>query len=183
MSNRIKSLFVLILVVCISACESGGESPTSGLEGTWSVQEFTAEVAVVISVGGIEINSTSSIVGSDLDYNLTFTETGFTTSGSYTVTNDYDLAGFMQTLTSTLSNVSGSGTYTSTNTELTLSNSFFNIEVNGMPLEGSGEAQTIAYEINSNGELIFSQSETITTTDSGATSTATTEAFSRWTRN
>lgn len=184
MSNRIKSLFALIFIVFVSACESGGdESPTTSLVGTWTAVSFSADVQSTSSFNGTNISSSSVTTGSDFNYDVTFTETAFTTSGSYTVNSTISVnGGDQQTITSEVTGVSGSGTYISTAEELTLSGSFYDLELNGLPVQAEGQAQTASYEITSNGELIISQDETITLTQSGVSTTVSIVAASRWTR-
>lgn len=183
MSNLIKSLSLLVLFVFVSACESGGETPTLSLVGSWSAASFSANVESATTVNGISINTTSVTTGSDMNYKVTFTETEFTTAGDYTVTTNLTVNGTEQTFTSELVGVTGSGTYTSTADQIILSDSFFSLEVNGMPVQTGGQPQSASYEITSNNELIISQDQTITLTELGVTTTVTIVSSSRWTRD
>lgn len=184
MSNRIKTLFALIIIVFVSACDSGGdEAPTTSLVGTWTAVSFSADVQSTTTFSGNSITSSSVITGSDFNYDVTFTETAFTTSGSYTQNSTISVTGQAeQTIISEVTGVSGSGSYTTTAEEITLNGSFYDLELNGMPVQAEGQEQTASYEINSNGELIFSQNETITLSESGVTSTVSIVSTSRWTR-
>lgn len=168
----------------VSACESGGdESPSTSLIGTWTAVSLEADVESTSSFNGTNITTTSIATGSDFNYDLTFTETSFTSSGSYTVSSTVSInGGPSQTVTSDFSNVSGSGTYTSTEDELTLIGAFFSLESNGLPAQTSGQAQMASYEINGNGELVISQEETMTLTQSGVTTSVNAMVTSRWAR-
>jgi hypothetical protein len=183
MSNRIKLLFSLFLFVFVSACDSGDESPTVSLVGSWSAQSFEANVVAITSAPGVNLTSTSAITATELDYNLTFSETEFTTSGSYTVNNVFSFNGTEQTFVSAVNDVMGSGTYTSTENEIQVSNSFFSLDINGTPLETGSQVQSIPYEITSDNVLVFSQNQTITETNAGVTVEFTIVSTSRWTRD
>lgn len=184
MSNRIKSLFALIFIVFVSACDSGADTtPTASLVGTWTAVSLDADVESTSSFNGTSITTTSVATGSDFNYDITFTETAFTTSGSYTVSSTVSInGGASQTITSDFSNVSGSGTYTSTAEELALTGSFFSLELNGTPAQGGAQEQIASYEINASGDLIISQDETTTLTQSGVTTSVVAVITSTWTR-
>ena len=183
MSNLIKSSFLLVLFIFVSACESGDETPALNLVGTWSAVSFSANVESTTTVNGVSISSTSVTTGSDMNYKVTFTETEFTTAGDYTTTTNFTVNGTDQTFTSDIMGVTGSGTYTSTANQITVSDSFFTLEINGTPIQTGGQPQTASYEITSNNELIISQDQTITLSDLGVTTTVTIVSTSRWTRD
>lgn len=184
MSNRFKLFFGLTLVFFASACESGSdESPSTSLVGTWTAVSLDADVQSTSSFNGTNVTTSSIATGSNFNYDLTFTETAFTTSGSYTVSSTVSInGGASQTFSSDFSNVSGSGTYTSTEDEIMLNGTFLSLELNGLPAQTSGQVQTASYEINGSGELVISQEESMTVTQSGVTTSLTAMVTSRWTR-
>ena len=172
MKNLFKNLFCFALLVSLISC--GSEETETTLEGTWTAVEFSASISLTTSdgeTGTIEIEST------DLNYDLTLDGSSFTTSGSYDVTVTASLTGVgTETIDQSYTDVMGSGTYTSTDTDITIDGSFFELELDGMPFMITGEAQSGPYEINSDGELIFEQDETISETEV----TGSVRSFSKW---
>lgn len=178
MQNLTKLFFALTFVLFLGACNS--DEDLSTLEGTWTAVSFSANVMSTTNFNGSEFTSTIDVVGSEFDYDLTFTDAAFTTSGGYTIDLDVDSGGNPQSSTDVYTNVSGSGTYTATNSEMTVNGQFFNFEYNGMPVISASGPQTADYEINSNDELIFTQNETMTSTSSGSTTTSVVFSTSKW---
>lgn len=182
-----KLFFMLTLLTFMTACSNDDEESTpdaSSLVGTWSAVSFTADITSVVAIPVTgDITSTTNAVGSNFDYTVTFTDAAFTTAGGYDVMTSGVAAGVnIPETTSTYSDVDGSGTYTSTDTELTISGSFYSFDVDGMDLDALGETQTVEYEINSDDELIITQNETMETTAGGFTTTTTIVSSSKWTR-
>lgn len=182
MLNLTKLLFALTLILSLGACNSDDDPNPSDLEGTWTAVSFSANVMSTSDFNGNEFTSTVDVVGSEFDYDLTFTDAAFTTSGGYTLDIDFDAGGSSQSSTDTYTNVSGNGTYATTDTEMTINGSFFTFEFNGMPFLTADDTQTADYEINEDGDLIFTQNETMTSTQSGSTTTSVVVSSSKWVR-
>jgi hypothetical protein len=185
MSIKIKSLVVLILIVFISSCgDSDGESPSSGVEGTWSLKELSIRADATVTVAGQDFVTRNVITGSDFDYTINFSDGDFTASGSYTATNEITATGIMDTFVTRFNNISGSGSYTDSGTEVTFSNQLFSFdEIAGMTGGETEMEQTIAYEINAAGQLVMTQNESITVSDSGISSVTVFDSVIVWERN
>ena len=181
-----KFLTVFALLLTFSACNNDDDVVTlssDGLEGNWTAVFFEADVTGSTEFNGETTVSATTIEASSLSYDLTFTDAAFTTSGGYTMGVSSSVDGnVVSTSSDDYTDVSGSGTYTATDTELTLNGSFFEFEFNGQPFNQANGAQTANYEINADGELVISQNETISTTANGVTSTTTIVSTSRWMR-
>ncbi len=178
-----KLFFTLSLLIFINACANDDDVSTDpeSLIGTWSAISFNADIESSTMVEEEDFLISTIALGSNFDYNVTFTESAFTTSGGYDMTTSGSFNGdIISESTDSYSNVSGSGTYTADNSSLTIGGSFFAFEFNGMNLDSQGSTQTVSYEINSNNELVITQNETMETTTSGVTSTTTIVSSSTW---
>ena len=183
MLRKFLSFVAVVGVAFLWACDNGSDGePSNSLIGNWSADSFSGQIDVAITFGDETITTSTAITGSDFDYIISFTESEFSTSGGYTVTSTTTVDGqaFPPT-TVNVTNVTGSGTYTSTTDELTLSDSFFNLEVNGSPVETGAQPQTVSYTINGD-QLTISQNETLSFTEQGITSSVTIVQSSTWTR-
>ncbi len=176
-----KLFFALTLIAFMSACSSDDNDDSTELEGTWNAISFSFDVNASTEASGQTTESTVSALGSNFDYSVVFTSDAFTTSGGY----DIQTSGTSGTVTipstsSTYTDVDGSGTYSTSGDEITLNGSFYSFDYNGAPYTAANGPQTANYEINSDGRLIISQNETMTTTTSGVTSTTTIVSSSTW---
>ncbi|MEL7251226.1 MAG: hypothetical protein AAFZ63_13620 [Bacteroidota bacterium] len=177
-------LFLATLILSFAACSGDDDMmPANDLEGTWEAISFESETETNTDFNGMMTSSTAQIVGSNLNYQVTFNATTFTTQG------DYDLA-ITTTVppnppfesSSSLTDVQGAGTYDIDGNQVTISGAFFAVEINGSPIDLSNEEQTATYEINANGELVFTQDEAFTNEQSGTTSTTIIRSTSVWRR-
>ena len=177
-------LFLATLILSFAACSGDDDMmPANDLEGTWEAISFESETETNTDINGMMTSSTAQIVGSNLNYQVTFNAPTFTTQG------DYDLA-ITTTVppnppfesSSSLTDVQGAGTYDIDGNQVTISGAFFAVEINGSPIDLSNEEQTATYEINANGELVFTQDEAFTNEQSGTTSTTIIRSTSVWRR-
>ena len=180
-----KLFFALILMVSLTAC--GGDddaSPSSdSLLGTWTATSFSANVETTSTISGTETKVTTAVTGSNFDYDVTFTATGFTTAGGYTTSVNTTLDGMaLSTSVNTTSGVAGVGTYTTDNDQITIVGAFYDYEVNGMSITATSPEQTATYEIDANGVLTFSQNEEITANTQSTMSTSRLVSTSTWVR-
>ena len=177
-----KMLFALSLLVLVTACGGDDDGPsTNDLLGTWVVVSFDGDIESTTTFDGTTTTSEVAILGSNLDYRVTFTETAWTTAGGYDVTNTTSVNGMPPaTLTSSNTNVSGSGTYSINGNVMTIDGSFFEFETNGVPTAGTNGPEMADFEINSNGQLVLSQDKTIESNQSGVVSTTTIKTTSVW---
>lgn len=192
MKNLKTFLLLLLISLVFTACdneplegfEENGNNPFgNSLVGTWALVEFNTTVSSSSTVGGIPFESSTVIEGNNPDYNLTFTSDAFFTSGNYGYTATTTINGVSNTQEIFLENVNGVGTYTATDTEITIDGSFFSLEFDGMDLSEFGEEQVIAYVISNNGQtLTFDQNTTETTAFGGETVVLTATGTSVWTK-
>ena len=177
-------LFLASLVLSFSACSGDDDMmPANELVGTWEAISFESTTETSTDFNGMMTNSISDVVGSNFSYQVTFNATTFTTQGGY------DLA-ITTTVppnppfesSSSLSNVEGAGTYSIDGDEITITGALFEVEISGSPIVNSNEETVTTFEIDTNGELIFSQDQQFTTSQSGATSTTNVRSTSVWRR-
>ena len=192
--RKLSSLFCLFILLTAFTCEDEPldfdvETSETNVEliGAWDLVEFNVEMSSSTSVGGLEIASGAEIYSTTVDYTVNFSESNFTTNGSYSyvadiVVNENEVQGEPYTL----ENVSGSGNYTVNGNEMTVDGSFFEFTLEGMEdtsfLDGE---QTATFQLSDNGQtLTFSQNETLTQSDeiTGSVITSTTVSTSVWTR-
>lgn len=148
---------------------------------SWEVQSFSFEIETVTSLSGIETTASTSGAGSNLDYELEFTESTFLTSGSYSYSISSELNGVTTAqINESVSDVSGSGTYSTSGNEITLNGSFFEFTFDGIDLSALVGEQTANYEIKSDGTLVITQNEETTTTTQGLTITNKVISTSTW---
>lgn len=150
-----------------------GNTDPAGLVGDWEMVSFEAETTTNSNYLGQAISVNGVITGSDFDYVVTFTEDAYTTNGSYTLSAVFYMAGMeMENGSETYSNVSGSGTYTTENGTMTISDPFFTFEFQGMDLSEFGGQQTTDYNLSNDGQILtLSQNETINETVNGVETT------------
>lgn len=144
------------------------DNTSTDLLGTWNLVEFNTDLTTSTNFEGQETTSNIVVTSTEVDYVLEFTGSTFSTNGSYTyntniVVNEAQVSNEPYTLT----NVSGSGTYSTNENVMTIDGSFFEFEFNGgidtSALEGE---QTANFQISDDGEtLTFSQNETTTETN------------------
>ncbi|AEH02517.1 hypothetical protein [Lacinutrix sp. 5H-3-7-4] len=192
--KNLKTFLLLVLIsLTYTACdneplegfEEEGNNPFgNSLVGTWALVDFDVSVVSTTEVGGISVESSSLVDGlPNPDYNLTFTNDAFFTTGSYGYTATTTVNGITNSQDLFLENVTGAGTYTATNTELTIDGSFFTIEFQGMDFSELQGEQTINYSISADGQtLTFIQDTTEVNSAGGATSTSTVTGSSTWTK-
>ena len=126
---------------------------------------------------------TFSIVASNLNYDLDLNGDNYTTMGDYTITQSGSTDGVsIPEQTSEFTNVSGSGNYTINGDVISVSGSFFELELDGvMMADISGPAEA-NWSINGDGQLTFSQNQNITQDIPGLTSTTSVVSTSVWER-
>lgn len=154
------------------------------LVGDWTAISFEADVNTSMAVAGIDNVIESSNIGSNMDYNLTFTETTYTVNGTYDITSTTVVNGVSNgATTSSYDNVSGDGNYTANNGIMTFDGSFFEFEIDGVDNTATQGEQTANYSFSDDGNtLTISQNQTITQNTGGIDVTTITVGASVWTR-
>ncbi|TYB79852.1 hypothetical protein [Bizionia myxarmorum] len=145
----------------------------SSFVGDWEIVSFETETSTEIVIMGETTATRNEIVGVDMDYIVSFTETAFQTSGDYSMHLVTTLNGVeFQDVTEVYENVSGSGTYTTSGNTLTVDGSFFEFEFDDVDMSESGGAQTVQFAFSNNGQTLrTTQSEEITQNQGGMVST------------
>jgi len=181
MTKLIKLFYVLSIMIFVVSCGKDDDPVVArgDLEGTWTAIAFNATIES--SSAGVVL-STLSLTGTAFNYDLNLDGSNFTTSGEYTADQTISATGVNQTSSVDYTDIDGNGTYTTDGDMMTVNGSFFALEANGIPGTAGGEAQTASFEINSDGELTFSQDETITETANGFTVDAKIVSTSTWIR-
>ncbi len=177
-----KLVFMFSLLLLMSACnkdDDGGSS--SSLIDTWTAESFNAVIETTIDNSGTITTAKSTITGSNLSYDLTFTSNAFTTAGGYNIAVSTEVDGMVASSSDdAYTNVAGSGTYTTSGNVMTVNGTFFDFTFNGTNFAATSPTLSTNYEINSDGKLVFSQDETPTTTTSGITATSKITSTSVW---
>ncbi len=199
--KRIFQVLFIILLVSVYNCnnepldevytentnENNGENnegTASSLVGSWSMDSFDVTINSITDFSGTTIESLVETSSTETNYFLNFTESAYTTSGSYSYDVDVSVAGQGNNSSSeTVENVSGSGTYTTNGNTLTSSGSFFEYTYEGIDDSLINGEQSVNYQITNNGNtLTFTQNETDTQSQLGITTTTITASISVWTR-
>lgn len=180
MTKLLKLFFSISIIILMFSCGKDDDPAAKGdLEGDWTATAYSATIET--SSAGVGL-STIVAEGTSFDYDLNLDGSMFTTSGSYSANQTVTTAGFTQSNAVDYANISGSGTYTVDGNTMTIEGSFFDFEAAGMSFTGGGEMQTATFEINSDGELILNQNETITDSSNGITVDAKIVSSSTWVR-
>ncbi|NRD18586.1 hypothetical protein HNV08_00890 [Winogradskyella eckloniae] len=195
--KKLLSLFCLFTLLTAFTCEdeplddginsgSNNGDTNVALIGSWDLTDFNVTLQTSTEFNGLGISSDIEIQSIEENYVLTFTESSFTTNGSYTYDTDIIVNDEPAVSESyTLENVSGSGIYSTSGNVMTVDGSFFEFEFEGMEdsvLEGE---QTGTFAISADGQtLTFSQDETVSQTDptTGTVTTSATSSTSVWTK-
>jgi len=189
---KILNFSALILFLLVVACGDGdfinsesGVNPNINaapmLEGTWEAQSFSAMVETEVEAGEETIISTFDIEGQDLDYVLTFTESAYTTAGSYGFGGEAKAGETTIPIEQSYSDVKGEGTYSVSDNEITSNGAFFELTVDGMDLSALQEEVTATIEKLTDSELIFVQDteQTVTQEEGGVSFMSTSKMKSR----
>jgi len=182
MLKTIKLFFVFVLILCLSACGDDEDSTSTDLVGTWAVETFDVNIENSVEVLGITTSIVTDIESTIVDYEISFTASDFTTEGGYS----YDITSLSNGIaisetTETVSNVSGTGTYTTSGDEIIINGSFFEFESAGVDFSALQGEQTANFSINGN-TLTITQDEEMTTEIQGTTSVVNLTSTSVWTR-
>ncbi len=163
-----KFSFLLCLFVLLSAftCE---DEPLEGefdaqnennasLVGTWELILFDTEFLNESEFQGQSTTSEFSAEGMNMDYNLVFSETNYTVSGSYDLLTTIQMSGMeSETVTYSYTDVQGNGTYTTNGNEMTINGSFVEVEIEGfddIQLLDSEQEQSAEFILSADGQTL-----------------------------
>ena len=137
MKFKFSIVFFLVISIVIQSCGGDDAIPISELSGEWKAQTLEGTIRTESTFSGSSIISNSSVTGANMNYYLTLTmsDNKFTAQGSYDIELATTAQGCTVSVTDSYSNLSGSGTYNSTDSEITLDASIYVISLNGMVLE------------------------------------------------
>lgn len=140
---------------------NNGGNNSEDIVGEWTTISFNANTIATTTFNGVAIVSDSDITGQNLNYNITFTNSQFQTSGSYDARVITEVDGnVISDDTSSYTNVSGSGDYTTNGNIMNLNGSFFELEIDGVDTSSFEENQTLTFQLSSDGQrLTFTQNE------------------------
>lgn len=181
MLNKISVVFLLLIGLLLASCEDEplegdfGEDPKPSLVGTWNLKSFNTTISNLLY-------STTVTSRSSLDYNVTFTETNFTTAGSYDYTasiSSEEIPGISNDYTS--NGIGLNGRYSVADDVMLTDRAFFGFNLDGFDGTVLLEEQTYTYEISEDGNtLTINQNETKDIINEDITSSVTTVGTSVW---
>lgn len=179
--------FVFFAVLFLAACggdDGDAASTLSGLEGDWTAISFRTTVVSTFKPDGFEeTTSNFSAEGSNMNYDLNLNDGAFTTSGGYTVSISGESAGMtIPDQESDYSNVSGSGEYTLDGNKITVSGSFFELEIDGVMMTDMADMPSEATFNIDGDELTLTQDQTSDFSQPGLSSSTQVTSTSVWKR-
>ncbi len=176
-SNIFFSLSFLVILMC--GCGSSDETKEL-LIGSWDLAQVNGEGTFTTIEDGESIVEDIAISSGDVSYVLTFSEGSYVTAGSYNITNEsLDENGIKEFEPLLYSNASGSGTY---DLDDNSTGPFIGIQVDGLNLGEMTTEQSSAIESLSADEVIFTNVQERTVTESGITKTLMLNIRSVWTK-
>lgn len=167
-------------------CEYVNNNTNNSLIGTWIAQSFQANITnTITAANGDETIVALVAQAANFDYNLTFTESVYSTSGGYDMLTTVTVDGVgnpQQTTNNT--DVTVEGAYSTSGNMMTTSGNMFNLTVDGVDTSAFDNGQTVAYAISDNGQqLTLTQNEDTTQDiDGGGTIRNVTMSTSIWIR-
>ena len=184
-----KSLRVtLVIIAALSIMMScGGDDLVKlndNLTGEWTAISFSADISSEVGSGADMTATQTNVAGSNFDYNLTFTENDWNTSGGYDteisiISSEFNTA----PITASEKGITGTGSYVTENDSIIIKGSMFEYDMSSMGMTSiNNEDQTATYNINSDGELILTHDETTTTSMNGISINTSIKSTSTWVR-
>ena len=152
MKFKFSIVFFLVISIVIQSCGDDDVIPRLELSGEWKAQTLEGTIRTESTFSGSSIISNSTVTGANMNYYLTLTmsDNKFTAQGSYDIELATTAQGSTLSMTDSYSNLSESGTYTSTDSEINLDASIYDISINGMVLEVTGGHTPATYSITNN---------------------------------
>ncbi|UII76313.1 hypothetical protein LV716_00535 [Flagellimonas sp. HMM57] len=156
----LKLFFLSTLLISFISCSDDDETPqidSDSLLGTWTMISLDADTDLDGNFSIIDIESSTNTVGENFDYDLTFTETGYTVEGSYDLVTTGTTNGQPINDTTSITDVSESGTYTLDGNTITVDGDLYEYDINEVDLSGVLTDQSAKVSLNSNGQLVIDQ--------------------------
>ena len=177
--------YSLFAILFLFSCGDDEVTPVvdTELDGTWTAKSWSADYETTTAGGGLNQSVNSKFTGTTFNYDLVFDNGSFSTDGNYAYSYTITGTGINQDGSQVVDDVNGAGTYTNTNTQLTLKGRLFEYSADGVTNVAQTEEDAVMdYEINADGDLILTYSTTITDTQFGFTTTAVISDRSVWER-
>lgn len=186
MSKFLKLSFLFALIISLASCSSDDDSSSSSssdLVGTWAMVSFETNSTVTTEFQGQTLTSSIESMSTDnVAYTATFTDSAFTTEGSYGYMYSGTANGVdIPATTAMIENVTGSGTYSVSGNTMTVNGSFFELDFKGTQQTAMAGEQMVNFQIDGN-QLTFSQNEVVESTTSGITAISDVMSTSVWVR-
>lgn len=175
MTKYLKLLLGLSVILLLANCsEDDTEDPVTAddIIGTWNMTALRAVTSTSVDFFGLPVSTTATSVGSNFDYNVTFTENTYSSEGGYDLETTVEVPGEdTQTETFEFRNLTTEGTYRFEDGTLIFDDQFLNAG-NDELLTGLdiGEPE-VTISFNGADEVTMTQRQDISVTDptSGAT--------------
>ena len=176
---------MLILLNACGADDLETTLPLTGINGEWTAVSFTTDIKSEVGDETEITRSQSSVTGYNFDYNLIIDENKWTSNGSYETDISAQTNGVItETTTKSYDNINGNGSYTTDNNTITVEGNLFQYEMIGLGITTINNDNLYAtYEINDDGDLIFTQEESAESSINGFTIRTTLQSSSVWVRN
>ena len=147
-----------IFFVSCSSDDDQGPSPIDqdSLIGTWEMISLNVDTDFSGNIAGIPVTSSTTSVGENFNYTITFTETTYSSSGTYDIVTTGTVNGVpLDEERETITDLEESGTYEFVDGELVVDGSLVDTEDLGSELEGVEIDPSFEASLNSNGELVI----------------------------
>ena len=172
MLKLIPAVLFLFLISCSDDDGNTSENTTpvdqATLIGTWEMTSLTVDADLTGQLLGIPLVTNTTSVGENFDYTLTFTETTYSTAGSYDIVTTGTANGIpLDEERETITDANDRGTYELVNGEIILDGDLLDASDVSSDLEGVEVDPNFEIDINSNGDLVIEQSAEVTIDPNG----------------
>ncbi len=172
MLKLIPAVLFLFLISCSDDDGNTSENTTpvdqATLIGTWEMTSLTVDADLTGQLLGIPLVTNTTSVGENFDYTLTFTETTYSTAGSYDIVTTGTANGIpLDEERETITDANDRGTYELVNGEIILDGDLLDASDVSSDLEGVEVDPNFEIGINSNGDLVIEQSAEVTIDPNG----------------
>ena len=172
MLKLIPAVLFLFLISCSDDDGNTSENTTpvdqATLIGTWEMTSLTVDADLTGQLLGIPLVTNTTSVGENFDYTLTFTETTYSTAGSYDIVTTGTANGIpLDEERETITDANDRGTYELVNGEIILDGDLLDASDVSSDLEGVEVDPNFEIGINSNGDLVIEQTAEVTIDPNG----------------
>lgn len=175
------AVFTLIFFNSCSEDDSTTPVDSESLLGTWTVISLNADSDVNTNLLQIPIQTSTTTVGENINYDVTFTETEYTVMGGYDLITTGTINGISSDFDPvSITDISETGTYTLSGNNITIDGNLYEFEADGISLSETSEQQVAQIVFNSNGELVMTQNVEETVSQDGTDFEVKIKAVSVW---